>query len=101
MESAKILLETIATILQRPARNAISIQSNFFEIGGDSLNSIYTITKLNEQGYHISISDFLTAKTLGDILDKMNQNQNLESSENIPKYEMEMLKDEHQAAVIE
>lgn len=54
MEAAKVLFETVATILNRAARAAITINANFYEIGGNSLNSIFTITTLNSKGYHIS-----------------------------------------------
>lgn len=54
MEAAKALLETVASVLNRSARSAIKIDANFYEIGGNSLNSIVTITKLNEKGYYIS-----------------------------------------------
>lgn len=102
MAAAKILFETIASVLQRSARQTISIKSNFFESGGNSLNSIYTITRLNEQGYQIGIGDFLAAKTLGDVLEKMDGNQNVALFGKFgDNYEMELLKDEHQEAVIE
>jgi hypothetical protein len=54
MEAAKVLFDTVASVLNRSARSAISPEANFYEIGGNSLNSIYTITKLNDEGYHIS-----------------------------------------------
>lgn len=101
MAAAKVLFEIVASVLQRSARAAISVDASFFEIGGNSLNSIYTITKLNEQGYHISISDFLSATDLGDVLERMDRNHNVTISAKLPDYEMELLKDEHQTAVIE
>ena len=54
MEAAKVLFDTVASVLNSTARAAISLKANFYEIGGNSLNSIYTITRLNEEGYHIS-----------------------------------------------
>lgn len=54
VEAAKVLFETVASVLNRAARAAISINANFYEIGGNSLNSIYTISRLSEKGYHIS-----------------------------------------------
>lgn len=53
LEAAKVLFETVACVLNRAVRTEISINSNFFDIGGNSLNTIYTISKLNEQGYYI------------------------------------------------
>ncbi|KAL3269027.1 hypothetical protein HHI36_008110 [Cryptolaemus montrouzieri] len=54
MEAAKVLLETVASVLNRSARSRVSIDANFYNLGGNSLNSIYTITQLNEKGYRIS-----------------------------------------------
>lgn len=54
MQAAEILFETVALILGRSARCPISTNVNFYSIGGNSLNSIYTITQLNEKGYYIS-----------------------------------------------
>lgn len=54
MEAATALLDTVASVLNRSARSVINIDANFYEIGGNSLNSIVTITKLNERGYYIS-----------------------------------------------
>lgn len=101
LDAAKILFETVASILERSVRTPINIKSHFFEIGGNSLNSIYTITKLNEQGYQISISDFLGARNLGEVLEKMDRNQNVALFGKFTDYETELLKDEHQEAVIE
>lgn len=54
MKAAKVLFETVASVLNRAARSAITINANFYEIGGNSLNSIFTITNLNNKGYQIS-----------------------------------------------
>ena len=35
------------------------------------MNSIFTVTLLREKGYNIGISEFIGAKNLGEILDKM------------------------------
>ncbi|KAK5644614.1 hypothetical protein RI129_005914 [Pyrocoelia pectoralis] len=71
MPAAKVLFETVASVLHKSARSSICVDANFYEIGGNSLNSIYTITSLNEKGYHISIGDFIAATDLGEILDRM------------------------------
>lgn len=49
----------------------VLVSANFYELGGNSLNSIFTVTQLRDKGYFISITDFITAKTLGDIIDKL------------------------------
>lgn len=55
----------------------LSLKNNFYEVGGNSLNSIYTITLLREKGYFISISDFITSKNLGEILFKLSNKNNI------------------------
>lgn len=62
------------------------MSANFYELGGNSLNSIFTVTKLRDAGYLISITDFITASTLGEIIDKMrlkgeNHSQNTDNND--------------------
>nr|CAH7759239.1 unnamed protein product [Callosobruchus chinensis] len=90
MKAAKVLFETIAGVLNRSARSAISVNANFYEIGGNSLNSIYTISKLNEQGYHISIGDFISAIDLGEVLLRMISDTKVQAKP--PTYSAELLK---------
>lgn len=71
MTMAKDLFETIGAAIGRSARATISADSNFYQLGGNSLNSIYTVAQLRNQGYMIGITDFITAKTLRSVLDKM------------------------------
>ncbi|KAK4875342.1 hypothetical protein RN001_011764 [Aquatica leii] len=102
-EAAKILFETVASVLNKSARKTISVDANFFEIGGNSLNSIFTITCLNEHGYHISISDFIAAADLGEVLDRMFP-EKLEHPILItqpPCYTAESLQNEHKKDVFE
>lgn len=54
----------------------IPMESNFFDLGGNSLNSIFTIAKIRDRGYYIEISDFISACNLSEVLDKM---RNVES----------------------
>ena len=55
LKAAKCLFETIASTVELNAQHSqtLTIKSNFYEIGGNSLNSIYTISKLREKGYFI------------------------------------------------
>lgn len=68
---AKNLFETVGQAIGKSTRTSISLHSNFYELGGNSLNSIYTVAQLRNQGYRIGITDFITAKTLRQVLDKM------------------------------
>lgn len=53
MKAAQVLFETVGEVLGRAARGALSVRAGFYELGGNSLNSIYTITRLRDQGYYI------------------------------------------------
>lgn len=69
MDKAKVLFETVGSSIGRSIRSTLNRSANFYELGGNSLNSIYTIAELRKKGYFISITDFITAATLGDIID--------------------------------
>ncbi|GJQ71326.1 hypothetical protein Trydic_g11060 [Trypoxylus dichotomus] len=103
MEMATVLFETVASVLNKAARSTICTKANFYEIGGNSLNSVFTITALSEKGYHISISDFIAATNLGEILDKINNNQgdSLISQSLTHPYTSEFLEDGFRADVLD
>lgn len=65
---AKVLFETIGEVIGRSTRTTISLESNFYALGGNSLNSIYTVAKLRDKGYFIEITNFITAKNLKETL---------------------------------
>lgn len=71
LAKARVLFPTIASVIGRNSRAHIKLHANFYELGGNSLNSIYTVTKLRDQDYQIGITDFITAKSLAEILDRM------------------------------
>ncbi|XP_067010467.2 beta-alanyl-bioamine nonribosomal peptide synthetase ebony-like [Anabrus simplex] len=105
-DAATTLFETVVSVLGRPARSRLSLSSNFYELGGNSLNSVYTVTKLQDQGYPITITDFISARNMAHVLERMyplgeNEDRNaaLLAGENINKYLAEPLKDSHKADV--
>lgn len=69
MDKAKMLFETVGNAIGRSIRSKLTKASNFYELGGNSLNSIYTIAELRKKGFFISITDFISASTLGDIIE--------------------------------
>ncbi|XP_058061317.1 beta-alanyl-bioamine nonribosomal peptide synthetase ebony [Anopheles bellator] len=71
MPTAKDLFETVGQVIGRSARDKVSLASNFYELGGNSLNSIITVTQLCSKGYPLSITTFIGAKNLGEVLDKI------------------------------
>ncbi|KAJ8964557.1 hypothetical protein NQ314_004859, partial [Rhamnusium bicolor] len=99
MEAAKVLFETVATVLNRAARSAVTINANFYEIGGNSLNSIYTISRLSEKGYHINIGDFISAMDLGEILLRMTSGTKINTSP--PSFSADLLKPGYKEAVLD
>lgn len=69
LDKAKVVFETIGSSIGRSIRSKLIKYANFYELGGNSLNSIFTIAELRKKGFFISITDFITASTLGEIID--------------------------------
>ncbi|KAG6459387.1 hypothetical protein O3G_MSEX011364 [Manduca sexta] len=101
MEAARVLFETVAEVLGRAARGALSIRVGFYELGGNSLNSIYTITRLRDKGYFIEISDFLGAANLGEVLAKMSTDSEENNDAKEPQFTAVPMRDEHKQEVID
>lgn len=86
MDKAKVLFETIGNAIGRSIRAKLTKSSNFYELGGNSLNSIYTIAELRKKGFYISITDFISASTLGDILETIKTSNGSDEEGEIEKY---------------
>lgn len=71
MKLAQQVFEVVGESLGNDLRDKISNRSNFFELGGNSMNSIYTVTQLRNAGFYIGITDFLQAKDLNEVLNKI------------------------------
>lgn len=71
MVKAKMLFETVGNSIGRSIRSKLVKSANFYELGGNSLNSIYTIAELRKKGFFISITDFISASTLGEIIESI------------------------------
>lgn len=71
LDKAKVLFETVGNSIGRSIRSKLTSTANFYELGGNSLNSIYTISELRKKGFFITITDFITAKSLGEIIEKI------------------------------
>ncbi|XP_067618590.1 beta-alanyl-bioamine nonribosomal peptide synthetase ebony [Eurosta solidaginis] len=105
---AKELFEIVGGVIGRSIRATLTANSNFYELGGNSLNSIYTVTLLREKGYNVGISEFIASKDLGEILQKMINNRNSTSmyedwASLVPHLDMiaEPLSDSHRKNVID
>lgn len=68
LQIARDLFEIVGNAIGRSIRGAVNVKSNFYELGGNSLNSILTVSQLKEKGYFVSITQFITAANLGEIL---------------------------------
>ncbi|XP_077271508.1 beta-alanyl-bioamine nonribosomal peptide synthetase ebony-like [Temnothorax americanus] len=105
LAKARILFPTIASVIGRSSRTPVMLNENFYELGGNSLNSIYTVTKLRDQGYQIGITDFITAKNLAEVLDRMKfiltDEEPLKEAIDQKSYVFESLNDCHKEDAIE
>lgn len=71
LDMAKLVFEIVGNSIGNGLRNKVSLSANFFELGGNSLNSVYTVTQLRNKGFFISITDFLKAENLGEVMNKV------------------------------
>lgn len=102
----KVLFETIGEIIGRSTRATISLDSNFYSLGGNSLNSIYTVAKLRDRGYSIEITHFISAKNLKEALIYMTpieakHSTNIETNENNADFTAYPLLFEHKEEAIQ
>lgn len=102
LRMAKILFETIGEVIGRSTRKTISLKSNFYELGGNSLNSILTVANLREKGYFIEVSDFIAAKNLHEMIAHINENVSSDKRlvKNVPKFTAEPLAMDHKSDTI-
>lgn len=54
-DAARALLLTVGRVLGASVTRGfpLSIKKGFFEVGGNSLNSVLTVTSLQDRGYHV------------------------------------------------
>ncbi|XP_014209284.1 uncharacterized protein LOC106639955 [Copidosoma floridanum] len=103
LKTAEKIFSTIASVINIDKKNSVNINSNFYELGGNSLNSVYTVLKLREKGLNISISDFISATSIKDILFKLSTKSLvavIDDDEDSKNYVPEMLNDNHKEDVI-
>ncbi|XP_069936075.1 beta-alanyl-bioamine nonribosomal peptide synthetase ebony-like, partial [Cherax quadricarinatus] len=70
---ARTLLLTVARVLgpQVARSQRLSLNTSFFDIGGNSLNSVLVVTSLIDLGYSIGIGQFMKAKTFREVVTKL------------------------------
>lgn len=81
LDKARVLFETVGNSIGRSIRSKLTKAANFYELGGNSLNSIYTISELRKKGFLISITDFISAPTLGDIIESIKSSNDTDDEE--------------------
>lgn len=106
LKKAEALFETIAATTVHFSNRKISCNSHFYEIGGDSLNSLYVISQLRDRNYVINVSDFISSKTLADVIERMSpvnsagHNVSFGRIESDFGFRSEMLSEKHRAEAI-
>lgn len=102
--AAQCLVKTVASVIGASLRSRISLESNFYSLGGNSLNSVYTVTRLRDQGFTIGITEFVSSENLRQIIDRMvpeteGSGNNHSTSYLQPIYTTELLTEDHKASV--
>ncbi|KAK3918710.1 Mycosubtilin synthase subunit C [Frankliniella fusca] len=100
---ARVLLDTVAEVLGGSARAKVCLARSFYELGGNSLNSVLTVTRLRDQGFFISVSDFIGAESLSQVLECLKPSEAdaslLAESRHQSNFRAEMLSEEHKKDV--
>ena len=68
IEKAVKVFQIIGESIGNPQGLIISPESNFYDIGGNSLNTLLCLEQLRAQNFDISLDDFLSAKNLREVL---------------------------------
>lgn len=56
----RALLKTVVSVIGQSAKRPIQLDDNFFDVGGNSLNAVSVVTKLQDQGFFIgNLNDFI------------------------------------------
>ena len=64
----KVLSDAICAVMKL---DSISLQENFFNIGGDSIKAIYIVSELEERGYELHVSDVMQSETFSEMAKAM------------------------------
>lgn len=67
----RVLLETVAMATAVGGTNKPNLGQRFFEIGGDSLNMVLVLERLNDHGYHVSVTEFIVSGSLAEVAESM------------------------------
>ncbi len=65
---ARDVLSTIGSIIGLLSDEKPMLSDNFFAVGGNSINAVLTVAKLNDIGYKISMAEFIEAESIFDLV---------------------------------
>jgi len=65
---ANEILSTVGSVIGLLPTEKPMLSDNFFDIGGNSINAVLVMAKLEETGYKIDIGQFIGAETILDII---------------------------------
>ncbi|XP_063842218.1 beta-alanyl-bioamine nonribosomal peptide synthetase ebony-like [Scylla paramamosain] len=70
---ARVLLLTLGRVLGPAVAKGttLTLESNFFHVGGNSLNSVLAVTSLKDSGYTVGVGEFMKAASLREVLHSM------------------------------
>jgi len=86
----RALLKTVVGVIGQSAKRPIQLEDNFFDVGGNSLNAVSVVTKLQDQGFFIDMGAFLTASKLKEVVPGLTQSCTSTTNKD-NKYTVEML----------
>ncbi|XP_070532835.1 uncharacterized protein [Ptychodera flava] len=93
----KLVLSVVRDILK--LSDDVTLENNFFQLGGDSINAVQTVKKLKEGGLNMTMTYFFQAETLADLA-KYETSGNVDHDDEfeVPGYEIVSL---HESTVNE
>ena len=71
---ARVVLESVASIL-RDSNKKPTLADAFFDIGGDSINMVMVIAKISDHGFHVPMTEFVTAASLSHVVTALSTQQ--------------------------
>ena len=100
-DTAKALLESVSAVCSHGSKKP-TLEDNFFRIGGDSINMVEVVSRLQDLGYQASLSSFVSCSTLGDMV-KAIASQQLYELDNMDDvdYTSEVLTEDHKETVMD
>ncbi|XP_077996067.1 beta-alanyl-bioamine nonribosomal peptide synthetase ebony-like [Glandiceps talaboti] len=72
-----IIIALISQTLNIP-EDLINLESNFFELGGNSVNGVKVVSRLRGMGMHITVDGFFKSTSVHDIASQVSHGTNIE-----------------------